>query len=379
MPDKILSEVAEATRLREGIAGVEAVLREVNRFGQIRLADVARGARLPLPVTTAIRRELEKRGILERQHGLAFTSVGKEWARVTLGLGTPMEIEVPPLPTDALPAPLDALARALDERLGSAPSTQVTLDQAPCTAETAARRAGLLYTSGALEGRRILLIGDDDSISLASALLAKLVAERPLARRIVVADIDQDRLEFLRQHAAHDGLDIETLHHDFRDPLPEDYRGVFDTFITDPPYTLEGAKLFLSRGIEGIEAGRGQGLFSFGHTAPGQRLALQAALAELGLAVTALYPGFNSYGGASILGSTSELYELVVHSRPTDATRWDGPLYTADLNPRQNRYVCKSCDRKWTLGEGNIPATIGEMKEAGCPNCGGKTFIRVRN
>jgi len=379
MPDKILSEVAEATRLREGIAGVEAVLREVNRFGQIRLADVARGARLPLPVATAIRRELEKRGILERQYGLAFTEKGKEWARVTLGLGAPLQIEVPPLPTDVLPTPLDALATALNERLDNAPATQVTLDQAPCTAETAARRAGLLYASGALEGRRILLIGDDDSISLACALLGKLVAGRPLARRIVVADIDQNRLDFLRQHAERDGLEIETLKHDFRDPLPDEYCGVFDTFITDPPYTLEGAKLFLSRGIEGIEAGRGQGIFSFGHTAPVQRLALQSTLAELGLAIAALYPGFNSYGGASILGNTSELYELVVHSRPTHATHWDGPLYTADLNPRRNRYVCKSCNRKWTLGEGKNPATIGELKEAGCPGCGGTSFSRVRN
>lgn len=379
MPDQILSDVAKAARLREGEAGVEAVLREINRYDQVRLADVARGARLPLPVATAVRRELEKLGILERRHGLAFTEEGRKWARETLGLGTPLAIDVPSQPADYLPAPLDILADALTARLGNAPSTQVMLDQAPCTAETAARRAGLLYRSGALEGRRLLLIGDDDSISLACGLLGKLVAGRPLARRIVVADLDENRLAFLRAHAENDGLAIETLKHDFRDPLPEEYLGAFDTFITDPPYTLEGAKLFLSRGIEGIEAGRGQGLFSFGHTAPAQRLALQAAMAELGLAISALYPGFNSYSGASILGSTSELYELIVHARPSQPTRWEGPLYTADLNPRQTRYSCSSCSHKWTLGQNQIPATIAGLKDAGCPNCGNKTFNRARS
>jgi hypothetical protein len=52
--DKILQEVAEATSLREGTAGVEALLRAVHRNESGRLADAAREARLPLPVATAV-------------------------------------------------------------------------------------------------------------------------------------------------------------------------------------------------------------------------------------------------------------------------------------------------------------------------------------
>ena len=51
-------------------------------------------------------------------------------------------------------------------------------------------------------------------------------------------------------------------------------------------------------------------MLSFGHTSPPDRLKLQAALTSLGVVTTALYPGFNNYAGASILGSTSELHEL---------------------------------------------------------------------
>ncbi len=377
MPDPILTDVAAATNLREGPAGVEAVVREIVRARNIRLADAARGARLPLPVATAIRRELEKRGLLQREHGLALSDAGKQWARHELGMGEPLQLQIPLQPTHPLPSPLHLAEAALQGLLSAAPATDVTLDQAPCTAETAIRRAALLYQNGALEGRRVLLIGDDDSVSVACALLGKLLAKRPLARRIVVLDIDPKRLAFIRECASQHGVEIETLEHDLRQPLPAELSGTFDTFITDPPYTLEGAKLFLTRGIEGIEAGRGQAMFSFGHAAPAQRIALQAAMAELGLAITALYPGFNSYAGAAILGSASELYELQVQATAKTSEIWTGPLYTAEANPKQSRYRCLSCSRKWTLGLKSVPATIAELKHKGCPQCGGKKFDRV--
>ena len=377
MPDPILTDVATATNLREGPAGVEAVVREIVRAGNIRLADAARGARLPLPVATAIRRELEKRGLLLRDHGLALSETGQHWARHELGLGEPLQLQIPLQPTHPLPSPLHNAETALQDLLAAAPATDVTLDQAPCTAETAIRRAALLYQCGALEGRRLLLIGDDDSVSVAIVLLGKLVANRPLARRIMVLDIDPQRLAFIRECAAQYQVEIETLQHDLRQPLPAELSGAFDTFITDPPYTLEGAKLFLTRGIEGIEAGRGQAMFSFGHTAPAQRIALQAAMADLGLAIKALYPGFNSYAGAAILGSTSELYELLLHAAAKTGDIWTGPLYTAEANPKQSQYRCLSCSRKWTLGLKAVPATIGELKAAGCPQCGGKKFDRL--
>ena len=170
MKDRILRDVAEATSLREGVAGVEALLRAVHRNESGRLADAAREARLPIPIATAIRRELEKRGILMRQHGLAFTAEGEQWARETLGFGTAIEIEVPLTPQARLSPELEQVVLAMEVHLAAAPQTDVTLDQAPCTAETSVRRAALLYRSGALEGRRIALLGDDDSVALSIGL-----------------------------------------------------------------------------------------------------------------------------------------------------------------------------------------------------------------
>ena len=78
-------------------------VRAVHRNETGRLADAAREARLPIPVATAIRRELEKRGILTRQQGLAFTAEGEQWLRETLGMGETLSVE---MPRDAAGAPL---------------------------------------------------------------------------------------------------------------------------------------------------------------------------------------------------------------------------------------------------------------------------------
>ncbi|KKN82945.1 hypothetical protein LCGC14_0304850, partial [marine sediment metagenome] len=55
----ILADVAKATSLREGREGVATILRIVANDGPLALRDLARLVRMPLPVVSAIRRELE--------------------------------------------------------------------------------------------------------------------------------------------------------------------------------------------------------------------------------------------------------------------------------------------------------------------------------
>jgi predicted methyltransferase len=380
--DPILQEVAEATSLREGTAGVQALVQAIHRNETGRLADAAREARLPIPVATAIRRELEKRGILTRQQGLAFTAEGEQWLRDTLGIGASLSVEIPETSQARLTPELEEVVRALDAHLAAAPSTDVTLDQAPCTAETAVRRAALLYRSGALEGRRIAILGDDDSMALAISLFGRMLAGTALPRRLSVFEIDPRRQAFLQDAARGIDVAVEIVGHDLREPLAEQFLGAFDCFQTDPPYTIAGATLFVRRGVELLERGRGYGMLSFGHTSPPDRLKLQAVLTSLGVATTALYPAFNRYAGASILGSTSELHELVATGAMTASeaphSAWAGPLYTAEVNPRIRIYACTQCNRRWQLGTDSIPPTIEALKEIGCPACGNHDFRRAR-
>ncbi len=151
-------------------------------------------------------------------------------------------------------------------------------------------------------------------------------------------EIDPRRQAFLQDAARDIDVAVEIVGHDLREPFAEQFLGAFDCFQTDPPYTIAGATLFVRRGVELLDRGRGYGMLSFGHTSPPDRLKLQAALTSLGVATTALYPAFNRYAGASILGSTSELHELVATGAMTAGeaaqSAWAGPLYTAEVNPR---------------------------------------------
>ncbi|MFN3656717.1 MAG: bis-aminopropyl spermidine synthase family protein [Pseudolabrys sp.] len=374
----ILEKVAQATKLREGPAGVATVLRAVYRAGSLRLQDAARQARLPLPVTSAVRRELEKAGLLERKHGLSLTPEGRDFVERGLGLGKSADLACPACDGRGLVIPGDfqPVVEQLTAILARAPSADVKLDQAPCAPETAVLRALLMLQTGALEGKRVLMLGDDDSVSLAIGLVARALGRSDLTRRLTVLDVDARWLGFLREAGAGEGIAIETIEHDLRRPLPAGLAAGFDTVETDPPYTLEGARLFLTRAGEAL-AGDGQCFFSFAQWPAGQMLELQRVFTDLGFAVQAARPGFNRYPGATVLGNVGQLIELAyVKQGAAGAEAWSGPLYTADVNPRIRSYVCAHCGTRTVLGEDNAPDTIEALKAQGCRQCGAHTFRR---
>lgn len=376
----LLKSVAEATRLREGPAGVAAILRAVYRAGSLRLQDAAREARLPMPIATAVRRELEKAGLLERKQGLALSDQGRDFVERELGLGTKIDITCPTCDGHGvvIPAQFHNLVARLATIIERAPSVDVTLDQAPCTPETSILRALLMLQAGALEGRRVLLLGDDDSVSLSIGSIAQALGKDDLTRGVTVVDADERRLSVLREQAEREGVALRTVHHDLRQPLPGDLQRAFDSIETDPPYTLEGARLFLTRGREALaQQDGGQVFFSFAQWPPRQALDLQRLFLDLGLAVQTVRPGFNAYAGATVLGNVGQLIELVAAApAATSSQPWHGPLYTAEINPRQRAYVCTQCGTETVLGRGGAAETIEALKTQGCAKCGEHNFRR---
>jgi len=374
----LLETVARATRLREGPAGVAAVLRAVYRAGSLRLQDAAREARLPLPVTTAIRRELEKAGLLERKHGLALTAVGRGFVESALGLGATHDVTCPACGGRGIvvPAALRPAVERLAALIADAPSTDVTLDQCPCTPETAILRALLMLRNGALEGRRVLILGDDDSLSVAIGLVGRAMRQGDMTRGVSVIESDPRRVSFLRAAAASEEIAIDAIEHDLRAPLPAALKRHFDVLATDPPYTLAGARLFLGRGAEALR-GDGACYFSFTQWPATQLAELQRLFLDLGFAIRAVHPGFNRYLGAGVLGNVGDLFELAqVRVPDADLPAWDAPLYTAEINPRTRVYVCAACGAETMLGEDGAPTTIAALKAAGCLHCGGRIFRR---
>lgn len=375
----ILDEVARATRLREGPSGVSAVLRAVYRAGSLRLQDAAREARLPLPVASAVRRELEKAGLLERKHGLSLTQKGQELVERDLGLQSKTDATCQTCAGRGIVVPLElrSLVEHLSGIVAHAPSVDVTLDQTPCTPDTAILRALLMLQNGALEGQRVLILGDDDSVSLAIGLLGRALGKSDLCRGLVVVDADERWLAFLREAAERERVSLQTVRHDLRQPLPAGLRATFDVFETDPPYTLEGAQLFLARGREALKPDSGLGFFSFAQWPASQMFELQKVITGLGFAMRSMRPNFNQYAGATVLGNIGQLMELIcVEPAGSDLLTWAAPLYTADVNPRLRSYVCADCGAKIVLGQNSAPTTIEALKSGGCPRCGGRTFRR---
>jgi predicted methyltransferase len=278
----------------------------------------------------------------------------------------------------AIPAPLATLAGELELAAAGMPAAKLELDQTHCTVDTKLRRVLRMHEAGALAGQRVIVLGDDDLISLAIAAFAALPGAGARPRRLAVVDCDPDLLGYLGAQAA-GGVPVELIDHDLRQPLPAGLAGAFDVACTDPPYTVAGAELFLSRAVAALAGGPGGHVFfSFGARRPEETLRVQRLISDLGLTVRSLVPGFNSYTGAGVLAGVSHLYHLrtTAQSRPAVTGAYTGPLYTADTRAAATRpYRCAGCGAVHQVGPGARWSTVARLKAAGCPDCGG-TVLR---
>ena len=149
--------------------------------------------------------------------------------------------------------------------------------------DTKLRRVLRMHEAGALAGLRVIVLGDDDLISLAIAAFAALPAAAAWPRRLAVVDCDPDLLGYLGARAAAACVSVELIDHDLRQPLPAGLARAFDVACTDPPYTVAGAELFLSRAVSALAAGPGSHVFfSFGARRPEETLRVERLIVKLG-------------------------------------------------------------------------------------------------
>ena len=383
--EHLLEDVARDSALREGAEGVAQMLRAIHSARVLSLKDLSARTKVPLPVLAAVRRELEKRDILERRGaGIALTGRGRDFVQATLGIQTRHDAICPECRGRriVISDDLRPVLAKLEEYFNTRPVIDTVLDQAPCLPETSLRRALYMYQSGSLEGKSVVFLGDDDSMSLAVGLLSKALGRIELCKRMTVLDADARILDHLQRAAATEGFAIECIRCDLRDPLPPTLHGQFDTFETDPPYTVDGATLFLSRGVSALKSGSGrQGLLSFGSKPPAETLELHRRIQALGLAIDEVIPSFNDYAGASIIGGSSQLIHMF--STPSSAAmfagdRFAGKTYTGEVTPTVRLYRCLQCRKDTAVGQGQRFATIELLKASACPYCGNRDFRYLR-
>jgi predicted methyltransferase len=325
--DRICKQVAENTRFQEGWQGVLAVLRMIHASAPVSTKDVASRLGYPIPLVSAIRRELEKARWLERKGGMVFSAdalevVSRHWGGVRDA-------------TSQAPDWIEPLDRYLEGICKDRPSATREWDQSHATRSTMAARASQLGFEVAFPGRRLVFLGDDDLTSLSVYYRLKLLRGLEVAQRlsITVLEIDPRLVDHLRSEAEKERFPLEVIHHDLREPLPERCRKGFDAFFTDPPYTPEGAELFLQRGRMALDPGGLRlGYLAIPLSPPTLQRAVQESLVHQDFLIDYLFPGLNQYEGASMQGGVSALYRLRWWGNPRDLdlTPYRGKLYTAD-------------------------------------------------
>jgi N4-bis(aminopropyl)spermidine synthase len=366
--DDVVTQVAAAVGLAEGESGIRDILSAVLAVEPSAVREIARLAELPVPIVAAAANELRARGVIATQRPVQLTPAGRAAVAASVGL------VLDPQALADLGAPDGPLQAAAD----GAPGAKTELDQTHCTVSTKLARVLRMHEARALAGQRILVLGDDDLISVAVAHVLASVGRPTAIRRLTVVDTDVDVLDWICAQVTGTGVAVEAVEHDLRQPLPQALAAAFDVVLTDPPYTVAGAELFLSRAVAGLAAEPGRHVFfSFGARRPDETIAVQRAMAAMGLAIRSLVPGFNSYVGAGVLAGTSSLYHLrtAPGARPLLVGPYDGPLYSAANRAAVTRpYRCAGCKTVQQVGPGSKWPQIAVLQAAGCPDCGGAVF-----
>ncbi|MBN3526144.1 bis-aminopropyl spermidine synthase family protein [Paenibacillus apiarius] len=377
----IIETASANVRLEEGPHVIEQLLIECYLRPGISTKEMARKTMLPVPVATAIKKELIKAGALKQDRGVHCTFAGNDYVEREWGyIGLDKEL-YHKLMADGMAwkSELAELLLEWNDVFHARPQVNVQIDQSKCTMETSVKRAVLCLREHSLIGKQVLCVGDDDLVSVSLGLLLKrLFPGRSSPKTgIHVVDVDERFLQHIRDIAEREDLPITCHTADLRQPLPAQLHGRFDCFFTDPPYTLQGMSLFLSRGIGALKRRKGLPVFlSFAHKSPGFTLNMQQELVRMGLMVKEITPHFNEYEGAQMIGNRGQMLVLKTteHTTPGLTDGYEGELYTGEVNRTQRVYRCKQCGEAVLVGQDGDFGTIEQLKRRGCSGCGSSAF-----
>jgi predicted methyltransferase len=215
------------------------------------------------------------------------------------------------------------LQRHADKR----PTPDRKFDQFTATLETTALRVCLLNFLGDIKGKRLLFLGDDDFTSVGIASLR-------YADQIEVLDIDKRILENIKSVSETEAIILSTTKSDLRQGLPSQLMRRFDIVFTDPPYTVNGLKLFVSRAIQALDpdnhAARIYACFGNSDRAKERYLPIHQLFIDSGLMLKWIFDGFNRYLGAESIGSSSALFitDVTPKTKPLVKATYNEEIYT---------------------------------------------------
>jgi N4-bis(aminopropyl)spermidine synthase len=336
---------------------------------------MSRKLNLPIPIISAIKNEFKKRNLVVMKSGIRLSEEGVFFVKNELGYNN-LNIDM----YNRLINLIDyesfdnKIIQTIDTLLQNRPEVDVTVDQSKCTNLTAIKRAILVLKNNKLINKNILCVGDDDLISISMGLLIKSLynGEEKSNTEITVIDIDERILLYIEKIAKEFELPIVCIKHDVKLELPVNLINKFDCILTDPPYSLDGLKLFVSRGISSLKEESNLQIFlSFGHKNPLQSLYMQGFFYESGLEICSIYNNYNMYEGAEIIGNTSDMIILNTTTKTISliTSDYDELIYTGEIKKTIRIYECINCKRKIEISIKSEIKNIEKLKELGCPDC----------
>lgn len=379
-----IDEVNKNINIEEGKKAIENILITIYFKEGISTKELARDSLLPVPIVAAIKKEFIKKGLVIQDRGTRLTIKGRHFIEEQLGfkkinIDLYMKLLIEPWKEHK---EIMEIRDELQELFDNRPQADVTIDQSKSSIDTSLKRAILSLKNHNLVGKKILCLGDDDLVSIALGfLLKKLFNNIHHTTKITVMDIDKRIIDYINDISIRESLPIKCEYVDFRTPLADNFRNQFDCFFTDPPYTLEGMNLFLSRGIEALKDHSGLTIyFSYAHKSPDFQLTMQKCFFSMGLIVSEVMARFNTYEGASIIGNTGQMIVLKTTNitKSLIKTYYKGVLYTGELKETVRSYRCKQCDEIIKVGRSEKFNNIETLKSKGCYKCNSQVFELIQ-
>ncbi len=126
------------------------------------------------------------------------------------------------------------------------PRAKIEYFQGWVTSKSIVKRIKFMHECDGLKDKNIVLIGDDDLLSIALALT-------DLPKRIVVLDIDERLGKFIENFNKKYKKNIEFVEYDVANPLPKKLVSKFHIFSTEPLESYTGFLAFLTRGAASLK------------------------------------------------------------------------------------------------------------------------------
>ncbi len=290
---QILSRIAEVAEKKTSIpAYPESVQRVLSAVQQSSAYwDIVSQAEEPVPLTAEILNLLRQEGLIQVEEEMFFlTGEGVAFCKENhirfSGVracpfceGRALDIQ-----------PYSDTLEAFEEIVKQRPPALQAYDQGFVTPRTTVARVAHMDFRGDLRGKALLILGDDDLVSVAAGISS-------LPSHICLIEVDSRLTSFVRSVSREYHLKIEVVEQDLRQPLPSFLLGRFDTFEMDPVESRKGFELFLQRGLGGLKGPRKAGYFGLTRleSSLDKWWDFQQVLLKNRAVITDIYPGFNQY------------------------------------------------------------------------------------